>query len=97
MEAIRLDGDFPQAANYLAYVLARSGRIDETIARYPEVPLDTAHALAWVLSGEQSYSAGREDDAESSYRRALAIDPANAAARRRLQSLAGSAAASAAD
>ncbi len=94
VEAIRLEPDLPQAVNYLAFVLSRHGRIDETIARYGDVQLDTAHALAWLLRGELSYREGRLDDAVSNYRRALAIDPTHMAARDRLESVSRSAAVS---
>ncbi len=77
-----------QAWTSLAFVKAKAGILDEALAALLKAEqLDSRYVLIYIYRGGIFQVIGRLNDAAEQYRRALAIEPANAAALRGLNSL----------
>ncbi len=87
VKAIRADGRGAAKLN-LANLIAREGRIEDTIRRYgDQVPLADVEVEAWTIAGDLHLEQGRPGMAAEAYRRARDIDPDNAHLRESLEIL----------
>jgi serine/threonine-protein kinase len=74
--ALALDPNNPDAHRMMAYVMAQKGEMDQAIAQAQQsVRLQPGAAALWNGLGNVYSWAARLDDAETAYRRAIALDP----------------------